>query len=363
MRDGILAPLARENVRSFRLGCEEAAQTDDFSAFVRLCVPSTAEQHGVNSQSTVPYPEDTVEGFDLEKEQRRERLGWVFYGVGAMLLVVCGFYMQERVEQRVLHAYGLTVLCYGALLYVEEFEHLRRLWLWKGVLATIPLHTAFVASLFWWDANHPELAHSGFMFAYALWPVFVVEIVIFSLIIDHFKASASPDEPPRKLNRLLTWTKKPKPETGKVITMLDENGDDSDPTKEARKNYLKWSFLGISASLLATYLLRGVIISGTRLYILKTSLLTMLCYGHLLYVEQKDELRSKWLWATLLVTLPFHVALIGIIIAIDRAAPYLASNPIVFLFIIWVVAWVETRLMDQIADDYKPWGETSESVQ
>jgi hypothetical protein len=60
---------------------------------------------------------------------------------------------------------------------------------------------------------------------------------------------------------------------------------------------------------------------------------------------------------------PFHVALFGIIIAIDRVAPYLAPNPIVFLFIIWVVAWLETRLMDQIVDDYEPLGEPSESVE
>jgi hypothetical protein len=279
-----------------------------------------------------------VEELDLEKEQRRERLWWVFYGVGAMLFVVCGFYLQERVEQRVLHAYGLTILCYGALLYAEEFEHLRTLWLWEGVLATIPLHIAFVASLFWWDAKYPQLARSGFMFVYALWPVFVVEVVIFSLIIDHFKASASPDKPPRKLKRLVTWTKKPKRETGKVITMPDEDGDELDPSKEARKNHLKWSFWGVSAFLLLAYLLKAEIISGIGLYIIKAGLLTMLCYGHLLYVEEKDELRSKWLWATVLVTLPFHVALFGIIIAIDRVAPYLAPNPIVFLFIIWAVA-------------------------
>jgi len=67
----------------------------------------------------VTYSMEGLEDFDLAKEQRRERLGWVFYGVGAMLFVVCGFYMQERVEQRVLHAYALTVLCYGVLLYVE----------------------------------------------------------------------------------------------------------------------------------------------------------------------------------------------------------------------------------------------------
>jgi len=201
------------------------------------------------------------------------------------------------------------------------------------------------------------------MFAMALALVYVVEMVVFTMIIDHFKASASPDQPPRKLKRLLTWRKKRKRETGKVITIPDENGNDSDPTKEARRNYLKWSFLGVSAFFLVTYLLRGVIIRGTGLYIIKASLLTMLCYGHLLYVEEKDELRSKWLWATVLVTLPFHVALFGIIIAIDRPAPYLAPNPIVFLFIIWAVAWLETRLMDQIADDYKPWSEPSESVE
>jgi hypothetical protein len=43
-------------------------------------------------------------------------------------------------------------------------------------------------------------------------------------------------------------------------------------------------------------------------------------------------------------------------------APYLAPNPIVFLFLIWAVGSVETRLIDQIADDYRPWGAGSESV-
>ncbi len=88
----------------------------------------------------------------------------------------------------------------------------------------------------------------------------------------------------------------------------------------------------------------------------------MLCYGHLLYVEEKDELKSKWLWATVLVTLPFHVALFGIIVAIDRMAPSLASKPIVFLFVIWAVGWLESRLMDQIADDYRPWGAVTDPL-
>ena len=85
--------------------------------------------------------------------------------------------------------------------------------------------------------------------------------------------------------------------------------------------------LGVSAILFVSYLLRGAVTSRSGLYIIKFSLLTILGYGHLLYVEEKDDLRSPWLWATALVVLPFQVALFGIIVAIDRVAPYLAPDP------------------------------------
>jgi hypothetical protein len=104
-------------------------------------------------------------------------------------------------------------------------------------------------------------------------------MVIFTLIIDHFKASASPDEPRRKLKRLLAWTNKQEPGTRRIITMPDESGDDSDPTKEPRRNYLRWAFWGASAFSLAIYLLKGVIISSTGLYIIKASLLTCFATG------------------------------------------------------------------------------------
>ncbi len=294
---------------------------------------------------------------NLDKEQRQERLQWVFYGVSSMLLVVCAFYMQERVELRVLHAYGLTVLTYGALIYVEEFEHLRRLWLWKGVLATIPLHFLFLLGLFWWDAKGP--LGPGYILAFRIWPFFLAEMVIFSLLIDHFRSIALPDEPPSKLKRLLVRQNKPKAKRKGIITVEGESGDDSDPGRESRRNYLQWVFWGASAILVASYLLRGAVTSGAGLYLIKVSLLTVLSYGHFLYVEEKDEFRSPWLWTTALVALPFLVALIGIIVAIDRLAPYLAQNPIVFLFIVWAAAWVERRLMYQIADDYRPWNPVS----
>lgn len=298
-----------------------------------------------------------MEDLDLAKEQRRERLGWVFYGVSAMLSVVCLFYIQMVATERVVHACALSILTYGALVYVEEFDHLRKAWLWKGILSTIPLHVGFVAILICRDGKNSQ--QTGYAFVGALFLMFAVEMVIFSAIVGRFKVSESLQDGPGKLKRLLPWSKRTK--TGKIITLAEE-GDDDDPAKQSRKDYLRWGFWGVSAVLLVSYLFEGLLIKGHWLYIIKASLLTILCYGHFLYVEEKDELRSRWLRVAVLVTLPFHIALFGIIIAIDRVAPYLAPNPIVFVFIVWAVAWIETRLMDQIASDYRPWGEPSQSA-
>jgi len=136
-----------------------------------------------------PFTE-TEDRFDLGKEQRTERLKWVFYGVLAMVFVLGNFFLREQVENGVLHACGLTILCYGIVLYVHEIEHIRKLWLWKGVLTTIPLHLAFVYSLFWWDARFPRLAHSGFVSAYALLIVLVVEMIFVLPIFEHFRPSS-----------------------------------------------------------------------------------------------------------------------------------------------------------------------------
>jgi hypothetical protein len=302
-----------------------------------------------------------MEELDLAKEQRRERLGWVFLGVTAMLIVVCLFYMQMVAAERVVHACAATILTYGALAYVEEFDYFNKAWLWKGIVTTIPLHIGFVGILLWWDGKESRLAQTGYMFVKALALVFAVEMVVFTGIVDRFKVSESPDHRPGKLKRFLTFPHKPKGE--KVITLAEEDEDDIDPTKQSRKDHLRWGFWGVSTVLLASYFFKGFLISSPWLHIVKACLLTMLCYGHFLYVEEKDEVRSRWLWVAVLATLPFHVAFLGVILAIDRAVPYLAPNPIAFLFIIWAVAWIESRLMDQIAEDYRPWAVPLESAE
>lgn len=314
----------------------------------------------------------TEDGFDLGKEQRTERLKWVSYGVFAMVLVLGNFFLQERVEAGVLHVCVLTILCYGIVLYVHEVEHIRELWLWKGVATTIPLHVAFASSLFWADVRFPSLAHKGFLFGYSLWIVLVVEMIFVFPIFEHFRLSsdfrntrqgAGAPGPRGSLPHI--WQATVDRLRGKVspkaaeqhrevarITIAGEEG--SDAGKEERENHLKWSLGGVATLLLVFYVLGGIFPRGVWLYVLKVSLFTAFCYGHLLYVEEKEHIRESWVWKAVLATIPFHVAFLGIVVGIDRAAPYLASNAIVFLFVLWAFGWVETKLMDQITDNYQP---------
>lgn len=327
----------------------------------------------VKSFKMISIPTETDDRFDLGREQRTQRLIWVFYGVLAMVFVLGNFFLQERVESGVLQACGLTILCYGTVLYVHEIEHIREVWLWKGVVTTVPLHVGFVYFLFWWDARFPGLAHSGFVLTYALWIVLVVEMLFVLPIFEHFRTSsvsrdAQQNEGPPGSRRPLsqTWraaadrlrgrlrqkTAGQDREASPGITIAGEQ--DLDLEKEERETYLEWSLGGVAALLLVIYKLRGISLGEVWLYVLKVSLFTAFCYGHLLYVQEKEYIRESWVWKTVLATIPFHIAFVGIIVGIDRTAPYLASNAIVFLFVLWAIGWVETKLMDQIADDYQP---------
>lgn len=327
---------------------------------------------GVESFKMTSIFTETEDRFDLGKEQRTERLKWAFYGVLAMVLVLGNFFLQERVENWVVHAFGLTILCYGSVLYVHEIDHIRELWLWKGVVTTIPLHLAFAYSLFWWDARFPRLAHSGFIFIYALLAVFVVEMIFVLSIFEHFRlpsvfrdAQHNEVSPQPKGPLSHTWQAAADRLRGRLspkaaeqhreaprITIAGE--EDSDTRKEERESYFNWSLGGVATVLLVFYLFGGIFPGGVWLYVLKVSLFTAFCYGRLLYVEEKEHIRESWVWKTVLATIPFHIAFLGIIVGFDRTAPYLTANAIVFLFVLWAFGWVETKLMDQIADDYQP---------
>ncbi len=131
-----------------------------------------------------------MESFDIAKEQRGDRLRYVFYGIVAILAL---FYFfggwSERKWNIVADVLGLTLLSYGYILYVSEIRYIRRLWLWKAVLATLPLHLLFLIGLIWWTLRFPRWAHSGFAFAYVLVGTCVIEATLMSFIIDHYRPS------------------------------------------------------------------------------------------------------------------------------------------------------------------------------
>jgi hypothetical protein len=296
---------------------------------------------------------------DLDKEQRRERLTWIVLGIGAMLLVIGGFFLSERSEIRVLHAYLLTIITYGILLYVDNFANLKKFWLWRAVLATIPLHLVCVSILFWWDARVPT--SSGFANLGRVWLFVAVEVLAFSAIVERLGRGLASDAPRQPISRFLNRTRKTRPHTSSVLTIPDED-DLMDPAKALRKSRLRTGFAAVSVLLVVAFVAVDFSPHGFALQVIKGTLLTALAYGHLLYIERRDDLKARWLWKTVVVALPFHVAFLGLMVALDRIAPGIAPNPIAYGLVIWVFAWVETRLMDQISEDYKPLDAVSETL-
>jgi hypothetical protein len=77
------------------------------------------------------------QNFDLAKEQRRDRLYWI---IGGGIALLCVLYVFHPFPAAVFQGYFLTSICYGESFFVRRRDRLARLWLWKAISATIPLH-------------------------------------------------------------------------------------------------------------------------------------------------------------------------------------------------------------------------------
>ncbi|SRR6266852_3823483 len=133
------------------------------------------------------------ENFDLAKEQRRDRLHWVIGG-GLSLLFLC--YFIRPFSAAIFQGYFLTSLCYGDSFYVQRMDNLGKLWLWKAILATIPLHVLFLAGIVWSDWAFPNFFPKVIVCAPILFVAFGIEAVLFDQIVNRFspsKASQSVD--------------------------------------------------------------------------------------------------------------------------------------------------------------------------
>ena len=120
--------------------------------------------------------------FDLAKEQRRDRVGWVMYGG----IALAGGYLFSggRFATEVFQGVIATSLFYGASFYVDRRNVLRKLWLWEIIFATVPLHVAYLAILFWSDVRFPDVMTKAIVFIPVLSFCFVIE----SALVDWIAA-------------------------------------------------------------------------------------------------------------------------------------------------------------------------------
>jgi len=130
------------------------------------------------------------ENFDLPKEQRRDRLYWVIGGgIGLLGLL----HIIHPVSASIFQGYFLTSICYGESFFVLRRDKLGQLWLWKAILATIPLHLLLLLAIVYLDRTFPNFFPKIIVCLPILTVTFGIEAVIFDSIINRF---SPPDEPP-----------------------------------------------------------------------------------------------------------------------------------------------------------------------
>lgn len=124
--------------------------------------------------------------FDLAKEQRRDRVGWILIGGTLIALFFSGNLRAELAQ-----AYFSTVLCYGANFYVNRKDHIGKLWLWKAVFLSVPLHILYLATVFWSDKQFPNVMTKAIVFVPLLAVGFAIESVLIDRIAEHLKPSST----------------------------------------------------------------------------------------------------------------------------------------------------------------------------
>jgi hypothetical protein len=127
--------------------------------------------------------------FDPAKEQRRTRLGWIL--VGGTVLCVVYLFSGRSYAVEVFQAFVATGLSYGAGFYVDRRNDLSKLWVWKVVFASVPLHVAYLAVLFWSDKAFPSVMTKAVVFIPVLAVAFGIESILIDRMADGFKPSSA----------------------------------------------------------------------------------------------------------------------------------------------------------------------------
>jgi hypothetical protein len=127
--------------------------------------------------------------FNIDKEQRRDRLKFVLVG-GFVLCIAYSFFSPREYSTEVFQGFLATSLFYGENFYVRRRGYLNRSWLWKAIVASIPLHVLYLAALFWSDRALPEVMTKAFVFIPVIGVGFVFESFVAQRIVDRFRLSS-----------------------------------------------------------------------------------------------------------------------------------------------------------------------------
>jgi hypothetical protein len=127
---------------------------------------------------------DVEPGFDLAMEQRRDRLWWPLLGGTALCILY--LFTGRPFATELFQGWIATGLFYGENFYVRRGKDLPKLWLWKSILATVPIHVIYLSGIFWLDKTLPELMTKVIVFMPLLALGFAIESINMQTIIDRF---------------------------------------------------------------------------------------------------------------------------------------------------------------------------------
>lgn len=120
--------------------------------------------------------------FNIDKEHRRDRLKFIL--TGALILSIVYLFSGRRYATELFQGLIATILFYGETFYVRRRGQLGKLWLWKAIIASIPLHVIYLAGLFWSDQALPEVMTKAIVFLPVIAVGFVLESFLVQKIVD-----------------------------------------------------------------------------------------------------------------------------------------------------------------------------------
>lgn len=127
---------------------------------------------------------DLEPDFSMAKEERSGQFKYVLWG-GFLLTLVYSFFHASDV--RLFQAYIATAVCYGMTFYINRGNYLAKLWLWKSIIASLPIHALYLAAIFWADKASPQGMTKPVIFIPALTVGCAVENSLFGAIADRFQ--------------------------------------------------------------------------------------------------------------------------------------------------------------------------------